>query len=124
MVRMTLSATTPPRHRLKISTRTRRTAGHLSLVAKVGATRPAQLARRVTVARKLLQAPLLQVPLALKEADRAAAKVVELPLRPPPLFSHSPALPVQKTDPNKMTATNDFRQSPIREYSNDLGKGI
>ena len=94
-------------------------------MAKVGATRPAQLAGRVTVARKLLQAPLLQLALALKEADRAAAKMVELPLRPPPLFPHSPALPVQKTDPNKMTATNcDFRQSPIPECSNDLGKGI
>ena len=81
-VRMIPYATTPPRHRLRISTRTRRTAGRPSLVAKVGAIRLAELAGRVAVTRKLLLAPLSallhqQLPptlkLVVKVAGRAAA---------------------------------------------------
>lgn len=114
------NATTPPRHRLKISIPTRRTAGPLLLAVKGGATRLGQLAGRVVVARKVLLAllPLQIAPKAaareaVKEAvkvvDKAAArvaiKVEEQPLQlPPPQLPRSLALPVPATNPTKMTA--------------------
>lgn len=85
---MTLYATTPPRHRLKISIRTRRTAGHLLPVARVGATRPGHLVSRATAARVLLLAPL--------------SHLLQLP--PPPL-PRSLALLVPVVGPTKTTVT-------------------
>lgn len=113
MVRTILYATIPARRRLKISIRTRRTAGHLSLVAKDGATRPAQLVGRVVLARKL-GLTLRQTPPALKAVVKAMEELPQpaqlLQVPPPPLLHRL----ARKTTATILTMRCDFgnRSSP------------
>lgn len=72
MARMLPRETTSHRHQLKISIRTRRTAGHLLLVAKVGVTRLPQLAERITIVSQL---PKEAVKVVVKVADKVADKI-------------------------------------------------